>query len=155
MLIHCCPNGQTIERTIAGYSYSTFKGENIDIEFIIEEPAGYKGKILKLDNLNIEATPLPFVGDLLEDIIYAKVERVEVPLPSPERFHIHKWIIAQRRQNIPKKQNDLLQGLELLKIADANRLNKLTQKLKGKRKKLYKKSKEEIKMLNYMDLFEI
>ncbi|WP_457642002.1 GSU2403 family nucleotidyltransferase fold protein [Persephonella sp.] len=138
-----------IERTMTGYSYSTFKGENIDIEFIIEEPAGYKGKILKLDNLNIDATPLPFVGDLLEDIIYAKVEGVEVPLPSPEKFHIHKWIIAQRRQNIPKKQNDLLQGLEILKIADTNKLNELTQKLKGKRKKLYEKSQREVEMLKH------
>ncbi len=135
--------------TVTGYSYSIFKGENIDIEFIIEEPAGYKGKILKLENLNIDATPLPFVSDLLEDIIYVNVEGIEVPLPSPERFHIHKWIVAQRRQRQSslKKQNDLIQGLEVLKICNANKIKELTQNLKGKRRKLYHKSKEEIKGL--------
>ncbi len=131
--------------TVTGYSYATFKGENIDIEFIIEKPAGYKGKVLKLENLNIDTTPLPFVGDLLEDIIYINVKGIEVPLPSPENFHIHKWIIAQRRQNYLKKQNDLIQGLEVLKICDTDKLKKLTQNLKGKRRKLYQKSKEEIK----------
>ena len=133
--------------TVTGYSYATFKGENIDIEFIIEEPAGYKSKILKLENLNIDATPLPFVSDLLEDIIYVNVEGIEVPLPSPERFHIHKWIVAQRRQSYVKKQNDLIQGLEVLKICNTNKIQELTQNLKGKRRKLYKKSKEEIKEL--------
>ena len=107
--------------TVTGYSYTTFKGENIDIEFIIEEPAGYKGRILKLENLNIDATPLPFVSDLLEEIIYVNVEGIEVPLPSPEKFHIHKWIIAQRRQSYVKKQNDLIQGLEVLKICNTNK----------------------------------
>jgi len=133
--------------TVTGYSYAIFKGENIDIEFIIEEPAGYKGKILKLENLNVDATPLPFVSDLLEDVIYVDVEGIEVPLPSPERFHIHKWIVAQRRQNYVKKHNDLIQGLEVLKICDENKIQRLTQNLKGKRGKLYQKSKEEIKEL--------
>jgi hypothetical protein len=133
--------------TVTGYSYATFKGESIDIEFIIEEPTGYKSKILKLENLNIDATPLPFVSDLLEDIIYVNVEGIEVPLPSPERFHIHKWIVAQRRQSYVKKQNDLIQGLEILKICNANKIQELTQNLKGKRRKLYQKSKEEIKKL--------
>ncbi|WP_297456408.1 hypothetical protein [Persephonella sp.] len=43
-----------------------------------------------MENLNIDATPLPFISDLLEDIIYVDVEGVEIPLPSSERFHIHK-----------------------------------------------------------------
>ena len=133
--------------TATGYSYATFKGENIDIEFIIEEPAGYKERILKLDNLNIDATPLPFVSDLLEDIIYVNVKGTEIPLPSPEIFHIHKWIVAQRRQSYVKKQNDLIQGLEVLKICNANKIQELTQNLKRKRRTLYQKSKEEIKGL--------
>ncbi|WP_297456405.1 hypothetical protein [Persephonella sp.] len=39
----------------------------------------------------------------------------------------------------------MIQGLEVLKICNANKIQELTQNLKGKRKKLYQKSKEEIK----------
>jgi len=46
-----------------------------------------------------------------------------------------------------KKQNDLIQGLEVLKICNTNKIQELTQSLKGKRRKLYQKSKEEIKEL--------
>ena len=88
---------QDIVGTVTGYSYSKFKGENIDIEFIIEEPAGYKSKILKLENLKIDATPLPFVGDLLEDIVYVDVEDIEVPLPSPEKFQVHLQILTGKQ----------------------------------------------------------
>ncbi|WP_456382667.1 GSU2403 family nucleotidyltransferase fold protein [Persephonella sp.] len=130
--------------TVTGYSYTTFKGENVDIEFIIEEPAGWKDKTLMINNLNIDATPLPFVGDLLEDIIYVEVKGIKIPLPSPERFHVHKWIIAQRRQNNLKKQNDLIQGLELLKICNSGELTRIIKGLRGKRKKLYEKSRAEI-----------
>ncbi|RMB00055.1 GSU2403 family nucleotidyltransferase fold protein [Hydrogenothermus marinus] len=133
--------------TVTGYSYSRFKGENIDLEFIIEEPTGNKNKILKLNNLNIDAIPLPFVGDLLEDIIFAEVENVKIPLPSPERFHIHKWLVVQRRKDLMKKEKDLQQGLEILKICNLEKLNQLIQELKGKRKKLYEKSKQEIENL--------
>ncbi len=39
--------------------------------------------------------------------------------------------------------NDLIQGLEILKICNSDKLEGLTQNLRGKRKKLYEKSKKE------------
>jgi hypothetical protein len=134
----------SVEGTVTGYNYSIFRGKDIDIEFIIEEPAGYKGKILRLENLSIDTTPLPFVSDLLKDIIFVNIKNIKIPLPSQEVLHIHKWIIVKRRKNNIKKQNDLLQGKEILKICNPDKLENLIKHLKGKRKKLYEKSKIEV-----------
>lgn len=120
-----------------------YRSLDIDIEFLI----AFHGKDIGeesvyMEKVGVYAIPLRFIEFLLPESIFFQYKDVDIPLPLPERFHIHKWIVAQRRLNPAKREKDIEQGKELLPYLDKTKLNDLLSNLPRKWRLLYEKSKE-------------
>ena len=75
--------------------------------------------IVKLDTLGVWAQGLPFLNFLLADPVPAVAlyrEGVLIQIPRPERYAIHKLIVAQRRKppQEGKARKDLAQAAALI-----------------------------------------
>ena len=103
----------------------TTSWRSADHEFRVDVLAPMVGpeseKPIRLTRLGTYATPLRFLDFLLEDTLRAAVlagSGVLVRVPTPERFALHKLIVAQRRgsDSRDKIQKDLAQAALLLDI---------------------------------------
>jgi hypothetical protein len=80
---------------------------------------GEKARLI--ETVNFGAQPLPFLDFLIEDPIDAVVPvggGILVKIPAPERYALHKLIVAQARERSQhaKRQKDLAQAEELLAV---------------------------------------
>lgn len=99
-----------------------------DDKFLVEiltPPRRGKGlRTVPVPGLGCSAVPLPFMDYLIEDSIETIAlyrAGVQVRVPSPERYAVHKLIIAQRRdKRSAKKPKDLMQAKALIELLRAN-----------------------------------
>ena len=71
----------------------------------------------KTTSLGVNPQELAFMQMLLDEPLTIKIMAgVNVRVPSPSRFMIHKLIIAQRRSGADKKQKDLIQALSVARF---------------------------------------
>jgi len=87
-------------------------------------------EVLKLEPLDIYAQTLPFLNFLIADPIPAVAlyrSGVLVQIPRPERYAIHKLIVAQRRtgSGVAKIAKDLLQAETLIRVLSDDRPHEL------------------------------
>ena len=100
-----------------------------DDKFMVEvltPPRRGKGlRTVPVPALGCSAVPLPFMDFLIEDSVETVAlyrGGVQVRVPAPERYAVHKLIIAQRRdKRSAKKPKDLMQAkalIEALHVSD-------------------------------------
>ncbi|WP_246665998.1 GSU2403 family nucleotidyltransferase fold protein [Aquamicrobium sp. LC103] len=98
----------------------TMKGGGTMVEFLAPRMQS-KRDIVKLEPLSVYAQTLPFLNFLIADPIPAVAlyrSGVLVQIPRPERYAIHKLIVAQRRSGsgLAKVAKDLAQAEALIEI---------------------------------------
>lgn len=98
---------------------------DLKIEFITSEKGKGVDHPIKIRKLGINATPLRFVGLLLDKPITIVDDGVKILLPNPANFCLHKLIIASRRRKIDKSLKDLQQAICTSVIVDAKEIQKL------------------------------
>jgi hypothetical protein len=85
--------------------------EELKIEFITPDKGRGADGPIKIRQLGIRAIPLRFVSLLLDKPIRLNISGVEILVPNPGNFCLHKLLIAARRRKIEKAHKDLEQAI--------------------------------------------
>jgi len=101
-----------------------------EIEFLVHRQGNRDLDRAPVKQLNITAIPLPFLNILFQLPLLVELADFKIRTPCPEALFIHKLIIAQRRNNEAKKENDLSQCSILIPILNQNKLIKIIGLLK-------------------------
>lgn len=90
------------------------------VEFLVPNQGAESDKPMRLPALQTEAEPLRFLDFLIYQPVQAVLLHgpgVLVTVPAPERFAVHKLILAQRRhRDAAKSRKDIRQAETLLQI---------------------------------------
>lgn len=103
---------------VASHDYLTgltkFVHPELELEFLIAELGRGKGnEPYKIPQLNINAQGLRFLNLLQSYVIEIKYENINVKVPEPAAYVLHKFIIQERRSNEEKQKKDLLSAREI------------------------------------------
>ena len=103
---------------VASHDYITghtkFVHPELELEFLIAELGRGKGnEPYKIPQLNINAQGLRFLNLLQPYVIEIKYKNLNVKVPEPAAYVLHKFIIQERRLNIEKQKRDLLSAKEI------------------------------------------
>ena len=114
-----------------------FSKGGFEIEFLCHRRGGRDIPKLDLKHWNITAVPLPFIDILFQYPLELSFADYEIRIPCPEALFIHKLIIAQRRTNSTKGENDLAQCRCIAAILEPARLARIMKsfKLSGRTRK--------------------
>lgn len=85
------------------------------IDFLIAERGKGSDKAIPVDDLGIRAQPLRFMDFLSGDAIVVNSNGLDLRLPHPACFALHKLVVSVRRREDGKKEKDVQQGLEILR----------------------------------------
>jgi len=111
-----------------------FSKGGFEVEFLIHRRGGRDTQTKNINHLDITATPLPFIDILFRFPIIVSFVDHETRVPCPESLFIHKLIVAQRRTNNAKRENDFDQCRILTTILDRQMLRKIMMSMKLGRK---------------------
>ncbi|MEJ6781293.1 nucleotidyltransferase family protein [Aminobacter sp. Piv2-1] len=105
------------------------KGGGAMVDFLAPRMQS-RDEIVRLEPLNVYAQTLPFLNFLIADPIPAVVlyrSGVLVQIPKPERYAVHKLIVAQRRSGpgLGKVAKDLAQAETLIRVLVEDRPQEL------------------------------
>lgn len=123
----------------------------LKIEFITPEKGRGVDSSIKIAKLGINAIPLRFVALLLDNPISIVEDGIEILVPNPANFCLHKLIIASRRKKIEKSLKDLQQAICTSGIVNKQELLKLFNSLPKKWKAAILQMLEKLK--NELPLF--
>lgn len=90
------------------------------IEFLVPEKGRGTTKPYPIKSLNVNAQALRYLNFLLDDKVQVKVDGLNVILPHPANFALHKLIISARRTTNDKAAKDVEQAMEILRILVKN-----------------------------------
>jgi len=107
-----------------------YSKRGLEIEFLAHRKGNQDVDRAAVKQLNITATPLPFLNILFQFPLVAEFPDFKVQIPCPEALFIHKLIIAQRRNRVVKQENDLSQCRTLIPILIDEKLGRIIRSLK-------------------------
>lgn len=86
----------------------------LELEFLIPELGRGKGsKPYEIPKLHINAVGLRFLNLLQSNTMKIKYKNIEVIVPEPAAFVLHKFIIQERRKNKEKQKKDLFAAVSI------------------------------------------
>jgi hypothetical protein len=122
------------------------KNAELKIEFLSPEKGWGSEKPFEIKKLSLKTTPLRFLDMLLKDKLIVKEDTLNISIPSPLNFCLHKLLIAQRREKNSKKINDIEQAVYVLEVIDLVRFKNEYNNLPKKSKRYIMQSLEEAKI---------
>lgn len=84
------------------------------IDFLVAERGKGAEATIPIPSLGIRAQPLRFLDFLSRDTIVVSYDGLDLRLPHPASFALHKLIVSGRRAKADKAEKDLGQGMELM-----------------------------------------
>ncbi len=123
------------------------RSAEIKIEFLSPEKGPGTDKAFEIKKLSLKTTPLRFLDILSKDKVIVKEGNLDISIPSPLNFCLHKLLIAQRRKKEPKKLNDIEQAVYTLEAVDLEQFKNEYDKLFKKSKRYIMRSLEEAREL--------
>ncbi|MFH0732027.1 MAG: GSU2403 family nucleotidyltransferase fold protein [Candidatus Omnitrophota bacterium] len=95
--------------------YIQLEHADLIVEFLVPEKGRGLDRPYQLPQFSLNAQALRFLDLLIQDTIKVKIEGIEVNLPHPANFALHKLIIFQRRTRAEKTLKDKNAAVEILK----------------------------------------
>ena len=86
----------------------------LKIEFITAEKGRGGEKAIDIKNLSLKAIPLRYTNILFDDPVSVTEDGINVRIPHPAAFALHKLLICEKRKNKEKKAKDIEQALLVL-----------------------------------------
>ena len=124
-----------LEKTLIGLGYVTvfdyrtglrkYTKKGFEVEFLVQRRGGRDLDHIAIKQLNVTATPLPFLQILFHAILLVNFGDFKIKIPVPEALFVHKLIIAQRRNNLVKQENDLSQCKALMPVLNQEEIVKI------------------------------
>ncbi len=102
------------------------------IEFLVPKRGPGIEDIVKIKSLSITTISLRYLDMLFDDPILITENNVQLKLPNPIKFILHKLIISSRRREKEKKLKDIQQAIYTYDIVDSKKLKKEYTKLHKK-----------------------
>ncbi len=99
--------------------YLVFEHPELILEFLVPARGRERRKPYPLPQLGINAQALRFMDLLAEKTIQVLFNDVDVTVPHPANFAIHKLLIARRRRNRDKAKRDRGQSISVLSSLQA------------------------------------
>jgi hypothetical protein len=94
--------------------YTKYVHPDLELEFLIPELGRGKGnKPYEIPKLHINAKGLRFLNILQSYTIKIKYKNIDVTVPEPAAYVLHKFIIHERRLNKEKQKRDLLSAKKI------------------------------------------
>ena len=129
--------------TIQTHSHSgliKYNHPDLMVEFLIPELGKGKDTAYDIPKLHINAVGLRYLNLLQDHILEIKYEHLNIRLPEPAAFVLHKHIISERRLNVDKRNKDKQSAIELGKflLSLPNQREKLIEVFSGMPKKWQK-----------------
>lgn len=129
-----------LEKTLVGLGYVTvfdyrtglrkYSKEGFEVEFLVQRRGSRDLDHIAIKQLNVTATPLPFLQILFHATLLVDFGDFKIKIPAPEALFVHKLIIAQRRINLVKQENDLSQCKALIPVLCQEQLLKIIRSFK-------------------------
>lgn len=95
--------------------YMTFSHPDLILEFIVPARGKETNKPFPIDQLGINAQSLRFMDMFSRAPIRMFFEDLEVTVPHPADFALHKLLISRRRKQVDKREKDIIQATSLLR----------------------------------------
>jgi hypothetical protein len=95
--------------------YVSLLHPDLIIDFLIAERGRGSGKPYPVEALGIGAQPLRYLDFLTQDTVMVHADGLDLQLPHPANFGLHKLIIGGRRVRPEKRSKDWQQGVEILR----------------------------------------
>lgn len=93
---------------------SRFMHEDFKFEFLSEAGAKADEPVYRFKNLNLTTQELHFLNIPLSYNFKYKFRDIEIRIPEPEAFALHKLIVSQRRNEQAKREKDIAAAQGLL-----------------------------------------
>ncbi|MFH1283789.1 MAG: GSU2403 family nucleotidyltransferase fold protein [bacterium] len=135
--------------------YIQLEHADLIIEFLVSEKGRGLDKPYRLPQFGLNAQALRFLDLLIQDTIKVKIEGIEVNLPHPVNFALHKLIIFQRRTKEEKIVKDRKAAVEIFKAlmnkGESTSIKKVFNSMPQKWQKKVIKGLEESKEKEILD----
>lgn len=95
--------------------YIVLQHSELMVEFLVPERGRGLDKPFEIPDLGVNAQPLRYLDMLLEGPVTVRVRGMNLRLPHPARFALHKLIVAGRRQSAGKAEKDRSEAGKVLK----------------------------------------
>lgn len=116
--------------------YMRLNHPELIVEFLVPEVGRGSSKPYPLPALSMNAQALRFLEILSDDPIAINVQGLQLTIPHPVNFGLHKLVISSRRKNPEKADRDSTAGISVLSLAaekgESSRLPLLYRCLSGK-----------------------
>jgi len=91
-----------------------YNHKELQVEFLVPELGKGGDRAREIKNLHIKAVALRYLNMLLEYPLLVNYEGLQIRVPEPATFALHKLIISARRLNKEKQKSDLETSVGLL-----------------------------------------
>lgn len=129
-------NGYLVDHDVLSGSTKIYTPDLMEIEFLIEQKGVGAEPVLKT-NLGVTAQALRHLGILKSNSITINMFNMEISLPSPEAYVIHKIIINEQRGKKSEKDLQAIDGL--WPFLDQEKVQKIIESLSKKEKSIVEK----------------
>ncbi len=110
------------------------RNAEIKIEFLSPEHGRGFRKSFYIKNLTLRTIPIRYLEILLENRIMVKERNIEIAIPAPLNFSLHKLLIAQLRKNKDKIEKDIIQAIFTIEAVELKKFKSRFLKLPKKAK---------------------
>ena len=97
----------------------------LKIEFIVPQRGKGIDDTIKIKDLSVVAETLRYMDILLDHPVIINEEGIEINIPEPSAFFIHKLLIVKNRKNKEKKLKDLEQIMCLIETVKKEDIKKI------------------------------
>jgi len=136
--------------------YIQLEHSDLIIEFLVPEKGRASNKPYELPQFGLNAQPLRFLDLLLRDTIKVHIKGIDVTLPHPANFAIHKLIIFQRRSKEDKANKDRKAAIDIINAlinkGEAMAVNRVFNSITPRWQKKIIKGLEEAKEKNILSI---
>lgn len=112
------------ETEISGSGWARFVHPELRVEFLIPRLGPTSSDPKEIPALAINAMPLRHTSMLTQHLITLNLDGLQVRLPHPGAFALHKLFISERRKETGKRSRDLEMAIRILEAIQETKRNK-------------------------------
>lgn len=145
-----------IEEHSGSKGYIKISHPDLMVEFLVPERGRGSNKPYPVPQLFLNATPLRYLDFLAENTIVIKAEGLNIRLPHPAAYALHKFIIFKRRRNSDKHDRDIEGALRVFnELVHFSKESEIRRVFRRMHKKWQKTVVDNLKSIKEVEVLEI
>ena len=136
--------------------YIRLEHPQLIVEFLVPERGKGSDKPYSLPQLGLNAQALRFLEFLSQDTIKSKVGSINVTLPHPANFALHKLVVMGRRPKAEKQAKDKDAAIKILNaLIDSEQSNTIRNAFQAMPKRWQGMVKKQLTDITEMEILEV